>query len=297
MLTKSVSASEVSESCGTNTHEKSLRDVNRRMRGVDEREEECSSGRSFESKRAKSHSTARRAVSSPVMVLDQCAGNIRAPGDTAPCEDAETYGGETERCIGCIYSQRYEEADTVQRALSIDEEEQRMVYNEMLDLIETHYGKGTCNKELVEMVYQFYNSEIRQHWNYGEWSRRSIWNHIMHHTGNDRIQANEMRSNLVFQIEGLRNHAWKKRKVEDDDGVVSLRHDFDGLDVTTDKDNEDSRKKVGGSKSKKAAPERAKFVIEPDYRAIRLMSELIKTHNLIQESQYRRTSHSSTPSH
>ncbi|KAK3288657.1 hypothetical protein CYMTET_3875 [Cymbomonas tetramitiformis] len=274
-----------------------MRDVSRRMHRGDEQDQECSSRQRSRRPRADNPSTSIGTLPSPAIVLDHCAGNVRAPGDDAPCERAETYGGNAERCIGCLYSQRYEEADTVQRALSVDEEEQRMIYNEMLDLVESHYGKGTSNKELVEMVYQFYNSEIRQHWNYGEWSRRSIWNHIMHHTGNDRVQSNEMRANLVFQIEGLRNHAWKKRKVEDDEDLPALRRDFDGMDVVTDKESEDSRKKKGGTKTRRTVLETAKFVIEPDYRAIRLMAELIKTHNLIQEGQYRRNPHNGTPNH
>lgn len=297
-LSKDASFMGGSESPCTSEISNRMRDIKRHAKRREE--QECSSRqRGGETYKKLSCFTKSPIHTAPVIVLDRYAGNVRAPGDEAPCERAETYGGAAAKCIGCMYSQKYEEADTVQRALSIDEEEQRMVYNEMLELIESHYGKGTSNKELVEMVYEFYNSEIRQHWNYGEWSRRSIWSHIMYHMGNDRLQSTEMRSNLVYQIEGLRNHAWKKRKVEpDSDEASSLRHDFDGLDVAADEDSEDNLKKRSGkSKSQKTASTTDKYVIEPDYRAIRLMSELIKTHNLIQESQYRRTSHNGAAAH
>eukprot|EP00854_Cymbomonas_tetramitiformis_P005174 gene5174-6294_t len=223
--------------------------------------------------------------------------NVRAPGDDPPY-DAQCAADDEreweERCIGCLYSQRYEEADTIQRSLSIDESEQRVIYNEMIDLIESHYSKGTSNRELVEMVYQFYNSEIRAHWDYGEWTRKSIWNHIMHHSNNERVQTTEMRANLVFQIEGLRNHAWRRKRIAPDDDVAALRSDFDGMDVIDASADTTVR---GAKKNKKSAMsvdgEDAKFVLEPDYRTIRLMSELMKTHNLLQDSQYRRTAQQS----
>ncbi|KAK3255208.1 hypothetical protein CYMTET_35681 [Cymbomonas tetramitiformis] len=267
-------------------------------RGV-KREEESSRkpkrGRDVDSHKSRSERKCRR-IDQEVL-RDKDRTNVRAPGDTAPFNgprfDEASPSDLRERCIACIYAQKYEKKNDEafeEDLTNLDDNEQRTVYREMMELIDTHYSRGTCNRELVKMVQKFYNSEIRTHWDYGEWSRRSIWAHIMHHCNDDKVQNCEMRSNLVFQIEALREHAWRKRVVSSDDGdfcetrTYTADTECDLIDMCADV----PRKKRGKPKSLEIAPADVRLVVEPDHRIIRLMSELMKTHNMLQDSHFKR---------
>ncbi|KAK3248950.1 hypothetical protein CYMTET_41600 [Cymbomonas tetramitiformis] len=207
------------------------------------------------------------------VLQDEDRTNVRAPGDTAPFNGPRCdRSSRPERCIACIYAQKYDKKNIEKEDLAdLDENEQRAVYQEMMELINTHYSRGTSNRELVKMVHKFYNTEIRKHWDYGEWSRRSIWEHIMHHSNDDKVQSNEMRSNLMFQIEALREHAWRKRLVSSDDGdfcgakTYIADTECDLIDMCSDA----SRKKRGKATSLNIAPADVRLVTEPDHRVIR----------------------------
>jgi len=219
-------------------------------------------------------------------------GHVRAPGDLPPHPtqlDATDTKHSSEVCIACKYTQQREAAcDNLDS--DVDAKEKRTAYEEMMQLIDTYYNNGTSNRQLVDMVHKFYNTEIRCNWDYGEWSRKNIWDHIMHHSNNERVQCNEIRSNLMFQIEGLRNHAWKRKVVFEDDAEMD-RRDFDGIDNPGRyfADSPDSRSKPLDIYAN--ASGMAKVQFEPDHKTLRLMGELMKLHNSLQESAHRRAMH------
>lgn len=150
-----------------------------------------------------------------------CAVGVRAPGDHAPYDIAcEELYDDKERCVACMYTQSVRPSDDADNTDAFDPEsdidtsEQRAAYREMMRLVDEHYRTGTSNYHLVDMIHQFYEREIRSQWDCGEWSKRSIWNHIMYHSGNERIQCAEMRNNLLLQIEALRGVAWTRKGEE-----------------------------------------------------------------------------------
>ncbi len=91
----------------------------------------------------------------------------------------------------------------------------------------------------------------------------------MYHMSDDRVQCNELKQNLLYQIEALRSHTWVQYEDVDDDS-----HDV----VAMQSSSPNSRGAVL-TPAKRATP---------DHKTIRLMAELIKTHNALQESIIRR---------
>eukprot|EP00854_Cymbomonas_tetramitiformis_P027179 gene27179-33454_t len=63
--------------------------------------------------------------------------------------DVHEYHREQTKKIGHVLAKR--EENEGKSTEGIDECEQRVVYEEMMNLIDTYYGNGTSNKELVEM--------------------------------------------------------------------------------------------------------------------------------------------------
>ena len=171
--------------------------------------------------------------------------HVRAPGDLPPYSAAlRTELHAIERCVACIYAQQAGPAEAV---ADVDQREQRAVFDEMLALINDNYQRGTSNHQLVDMVHAFYEREIKPYWDCGDWDKPAIWNHILYHMGDDRIQSTEIRSALLMQIQALREVTWIKRSNGDRNGACV-----------------------------------------PDHKTVRLMNELIKTHNTLFESAARR---------
>ncbi|KAK3288309.1 hypothetical protein CYMTET_4199 [Cymbomonas tetramitiformis] len=174
--------------------------------------------------------------------------HTRAPNDPPPfCPTLRYDHGATSRCVACIYAQRQGVAQNSRDDETIDQREQRAVFDEMLALINENYQRGTSNHQLVDMIHAFYEREVRPYWDCGEWDKPAIWEHILHHMGDDRIQCAEIRSALLLQIQALRDVVWVKRG--------------------------------GGERPGQHTP---------DHKSLRLMNELIKTHNSLVESAARR---------
>ena len=74
-------------------------------------------------------------------------------------------------------------------------------------LVDRHLGNNTSMKDLVEAVHSFYENRIRSNYDYGAWSKKSIYNYVMHYSANseDRQSAEAIR--LVWaSIELMREH-------------------------------------------------------------------------------------------
>ena len=64
------------------------------------------------------------------------------------------------------------------------------------------------NDELVNMVHEFYEREIRALGDYEEWTKESIFQHILYHTNDEDVQMHECNSILYAQIQALRHKTW-----------------------------------------------------------------------------------------
>jgi hypothetical protein len=106
----------------------------------------------------------------------------RLPGDELPYpeeEDLEDPG----TCFACTYVPSGTETAEAGGGM-------RNVYLEMMSIITKQYGK-TSNRILVEMVHEFYTSQIKMFYNYPIWSKRCIWEHIHVHMHDDHVQTSE----------------------------------------------------------------------------------------------------------
>lgn len=85
-------------------------------------------------------------------------------------------------------------------------------------LIDKHYGNNTSMADLVDAVYEYYENNIRCHFDYGAWSRKSIYNYVVNYSaGAEDRQCSETIKLLWSNIELLREHV----AVQDSHGKVS----------------------------------------------------------------------------
>lgn len=125
----------------------------------------------------------------------------RAACDEAPYD--ETEGEDDAPCVACVYVAATEDADE-------DDADKRDVLRQLHDLILANHNCRCSDRQLVEMVHEFYEREIRA-WRpeLGAWSRRAIYNHIYHHMGDADVQAAGLAQMLYAQIQSLRLVCWQ----------------------------------------------------------------------------------------
>lgn len=126
----------------------------------------------------------------------------RAPGDAEPFDKSEPEG----QCFACRFAGAAQTTRDDVGDVQLGASELRSAYAAMMGLIDTHYNNGTSVLELVNMVKDFYDSQILSTYReYGAWSTRSIYNHVFHSSehSEDR-QCNECIKALYHQIEFLR---------------------------------------------------------------------------------------------
>lgn len=132
-------------------------------------------------------------------------GNVmkpsRAPRDPAPYREDDVDDDGDNRCVACEYVAstsgcNNEDSDALQQLHDI--------------IVKTHNCKCS-DAQLVEIVHEFYEKEIRR-WNenLGAWSRKSIYEHIYHHMGEPDLQIAGNIQMLQFQIDSLRSVAWQR---------------------------------------------------------------------------------------
>lgn len=136
---------------------------------------------------------------------DAAVEYCRLPGDPAPFAElpAGTATGEASTaCFACVYGPGIRNGEKTCQGVS--------VYEQMLAIIDQNYG-ATSNRVLVDMVHAFYERELRAYFNYPEWTKDSIWEHILIHTQNDATQASESIQTMTAAIELLRVNGICKR--------------------------------------------------------------------------------------
>lgn len=126
----------------------------------------------------------------------------RATFDQLPYDDID--GADEEeggRCIGCMY---------VSAAASTGTEEDRDALQQLHDIIMSNHNCKCSDRELVNLVYDFYEKEIRSWQDFGHWSKKMIHAHIYIHLADPDIQTAGLAQLLYTQIESLRNCCWQK---------------------------------------------------------------------------------------
>lgn len=121
----------------------------------------------------------------------------RAPLDRVPYDADEAEGP-------CFASQFAEDEDA---SGSLGGEELKNAFREMNRLIDRYYANNTSNEDLVDAVHEFYESQIRRFYDYGAWSKKSIWRYITeHHSNSEERQAVDNIKTVYAQINFLREH-------------------------------------------------------------------------------------------
>jgi len=94
-------------------------------------------------------------------------------------------------------------------------------YDDLKRLIDKYHvgtgGECILLDDLVGMIEEFYRREIQQFYDYGNWSRRSIYNHLVFHTRNEDQQISENLHMLFLQIQSLRERSWS---VDNQTGIL-----------------------------------------------------------------------------
>ena len=102
-------------------------------------------------------------------------------------------------------------------------------YGDIMRLIKDNYRR-TSLRELVTMVHEHYNKYVKPWVDHGEWTKRSIAEHIVWHSQDDDVQINEGINSLVAQIESIRNVCWytddENGKQMPDHRNIKLLHDL-----------------------------------------------------------------------
>lgn len=131
--------------------------------------------------------------------LDEAAASRRrAPADKRPFDDGE----DETFCFASRYTPGDEGDPT-----DLGSEQLREAFRQMNAIIDKHYGTNTSMEDLVTAVYDFYEENIRSHFDYGPWSKASIYRYIISHSaGSEDRQASEGIKLLWTNVELLREH-------------------------------------------------------------------------------------------
>lgn len=113
----------------------------------------------------------------------------RLPTDLTPCA-AEASGV----CFACVYGAQM---NTNSKA--------KPVYEELLEIIKSMYGQ-TSSAILVNIVDRFYREQIQRYFNYPDWSKEMIWQHISVHMQDDHIVTSEAIGTMTAAIEFMREN-------------------------------------------------------------------------------------------
>lgn len=137
-------------------------------------------------------------VDAPADQADRPAPRARAPNDERPYDDNE----DATFCFASAYAP----SDTVS-ATDLGGGELKDAFRQMHAIIDRHFGNNTSMTDLVEAVHQFYETKIRKAFDYGPWSRKSIYRYVMQHSTNaEDHQASEAIRLLWNNIEFMREN-------------------------------------------------------------------------------------------
>lgn len=126
----------------------------------------------------------------------------RASFDQLPYDEEEdSTDWAMNRCIGCQFVSAAQPSAT---------EEDKDCWAKMHDIILANHNCRCSDGELVNLVYDYYEKEIRAWQDFGHWSKKMIHAHIYIHMADPDIQTAGLAQLLYAQIESLRNCCWQK---------------------------------------------------------------------------------------
>lgn len=130
--------------------------------------------------------------------LEDGSTRVRAPTDDRPYDD----GDDASYCFASAYT-----PDDDEDPANLGAGELRDAFQQMHTIIDRHYSKNTSLTDLVDAVYDFYENRIRRAFDYGHWSKKSIYRYVVHHSASseDR-QSTEGIKLLWSNIEFMRDH-------------------------------------------------------------------------------------------
>lgn len=121
---------------------------------------------------------------------------VRAPTDEKPYDDDD----DTSFCFASAFVPA--EDDDSMAGVELKE-----AFKEMHVLVDRHFSNNTSMADLVRAVQDFYESRIRSHYDYGEWSRKSIYMYVTQHAAAfEERQIIEGIKTTWSSIEFLREH-------------------------------------------------------------------------------------------
>lgn len=183
-----------------------------------------SEARTGERRNDVSEEPGRRFVPNEELGEQGAGGLVAAPADFNAVCHLHRRG---EECFACRYTHNKSTMDEAVGCWNKDDLSD--AFTEMRRLIAENYGRGISNEELVNMVYEFYETEIRRvspDDMFGEWSKNSIYQHIVYHTNDEGVQLQECESILYSQIQSLRQKTW----IETEDGLQPHHRNISLLD-------------------------------------------------------------------
>ena len=121
----------------------------------------------------------------------------RAPRDYRPYDVDEG----CEECIGCAYISDRGTSDDTHDA-----------FKQLHELITTHNNNRCSDRQLVDIVYEFYEKEIRPWSELGEWKKQQIYEHVYYHINDPDIQSAGNAAALYCQIQSLRECCWSNNR-------------------------------------------------------------------------------------
>ena len=124
---------------------------------------------------------------------------VRAPADADVIDSAD----DGCVCFACAFTKMDAAGEDPFNGAEIKD-----AYQDMLRLIEDNYGNGVSNPHLVNMVYDFYEKEIRPLGRFDEWTKTSISRHLLYHTNNEDVLQQEMTNMMYAQIQSIRSRTW-----------------------------------------------------------------------------------------
>lgn len=176
----------------------------------------------------------------------QGRGLVAAPADFNAAQHLHRHA--TGVCFACRYTQN---KSTIDRAVGCwNKDDLADAFSEMQRLIQENYGKGVSNEELVDMVHEFYETEIRALSSddlFAPWTKESIYQHIVYHSNEEAVQLQECENILYSQIQSLRQKTW----VETEEGSHEPHHRNIAL---LEKMIKSFTESVAKRKARKAAP-------------------------------------------
>jgi hypothetical protein len=132
----------------------------------------------------------------------------RAPGDSDALDCAED--GTT--CFACSFIKIKAKSEPFNLAEATD------AYSDLLKLITEHYTT-ISNPALVDMIFAFYEKEVRPLGDFPRWTRNSIGRHLLYHRHDEDIIMNEAVDMLYAQIQSLRTRCWVENIL---DGTIEV---------------------------------------------------------------------------